>query len=85
MIALMITLGEGHLTRDPTFLIFPIVMVMSVAGMFMGAAAERPRRRESVRSARTTSAIWLISAATSKIPVMHSRPRWSGVIAIRGT
>ncbi|WP_369974209.1 type VII secretion protein EccCa [Mycobacterium sp. 3519A] len=38
MIALMVTVGGRDLTRNPTFLIFPMMMVMSVAGMFMGGA-----------------------------------------------
>lgn len=36
MIALMITVGGRDITRNPTFLIFPMMMVMSMAGMFMG-------------------------------------------------
>ncbi|MEE6179146.1 type VII secretion protein EccCa [Mycobacterium sp. 050134] len=36
MIALMITVGGRDVTRNPTFLIFPMMMVMSMAGMFMG-------------------------------------------------
>ncbi|BBY46752.1 putative FtsK/SpoIIIE family protein (plasmid) [Mycolicibacterium arabiense] len=34
MIALMVTVGGRDLTRNPTFLIFPMMMVMSMAGMF---------------------------------------------------
>lgn len=36
MIALMVTVGGRDLTRNPTFLLFPMMMVMSMAGMFMG-------------------------------------------------
>jgi DNA segregation ATPase FtsK/SpoIIIE, S-DNA-T family len=40
MIALMITVGGRDVTRNPTFLIFPMMMVMSMAGMFMGGAGK---------------------------------------------
>jgi S-DNA-T family DNA segregation ATPase FtsK/SpoIIIE len=56
MIALMVTVGGRDLTRNPTFLIFPMMMIMSMAGMFMGgaksgkAAAERKGRRTSSRA-----------------------------------
>lgn len=40
MIALMITVGGRDIARSPTFLIFPMMMVMSVAGMFMGGAGK---------------------------------------------
>lgn len=53
MIALMVTVGGRDITRNPTFLIFPMMMVMSVAGMFMGgsgrpgkAAAELDEERK---------------------------------------
>ncbi|WP_199268005.1 type VII secretion protein EccCa [Mycolicibacterium smegmatis] len=36
MLALMVTVGGRDLTRNPTFLLFPMMMVMSMAGMFMG-------------------------------------------------
>jgi DNA segregation ATPase FtsK/SpoIIIE, S-DNA-T family len=36
MIALLVTVGGRDLTRNPMFLIFPMMMVMSMAGMFMG-------------------------------------------------
>lgn len=39
MIALMITVGGRDVSRNPTFLIFPMMMVMSTAGMFMGGGA----------------------------------------------
>nr|WP_165588712.1 type VII secretion protein EccCa [Mycolicibacterium komanii]CRL74556.1 putative FtsK/SpoIIE family protein [Mycolicibacterium komanii] len=39
MIALMVTVGGRDLTRNPMFLIFPMMMVMSMAGMFMGGNA----------------------------------------------
>jgi S-DNA-T family DNA segregation ATPase FtsK/SpoIIIE len=39
MIALMVTVGGRDLTRNPMFLIFPMMMVMSMAGMFMGGGA----------------------------------------------
>lgn len=38
MIALMITVGGRDLARNPMFLIFPMMMIMSMAGMFMGGA-----------------------------------------------
>jgi S-DNA-T family DNA segregation ATPase FtsK/SpoIIIE len=41
MIALMITVGGRDLTRNPMFLIFPMMMVMSMAGMFMGGMGGR--------------------------------------------
>ena len=40
MIALMVTVGGRDIARSPTFLIFPMMMVMSVAGMFMGGAGK---------------------------------------------
>lgn len=53
MIALMVTVGGRDITRNPTFLIFPMMMVMSVTGMFMGgsgrpgkAAAELDEERK---------------------------------------
>jgi S-DNA-T family DNA segregation ATPase FtsK/SpoIIIE len=53
MIALMITVGGRDLARNPMFLIFPMMMVMSMAGMFMGgggrtgkAAAELNEERK---------------------------------------
>ncbi|OBJ12624.1 type VII secretion protein EccC [Mycobacterium sp. 1482292.6] len=39
MIALMVTVGGRDVSRNPTFLIFPMMMVMSMAGMFMGGGA----------------------------------------------
>lgn len=36
MIALMVTVGGRDLTRNPMFLLFPMMMVMSMAGMFLG-------------------------------------------------
>ncbi|WP_459974455.1 type VII secretion protein EccCa [Mycobacterium sp. MUNTM1] len=53
MIALMVTVGGRDLTKNPMFLIFPMMMVMSMAGMFMGgggrsgkAAAELNEERK---------------------------------------
>jgi DNA segregation ATPase FtsK/SpoIIIE, S-DNA-T family len=52
MIALMVTVGGRDLTRNPTFLIFPMMMIMSMAGMFVGgsksgkAAAELNEERK---------------------------------------
>ena len=53
MIALMVTVGGRDLTRNPMFLIFPMMMVMSMMGMFMGgggrtgkAAAELNEERK---------------------------------------
>ncbi len=39
MVALLITTGGRDVTRNPTFLLFPMMMVMSMAGMFMGGGA----------------------------------------------
>ncbi|WP_449560369.1 type VII secretion protein EccCa [Mycolicibacterium mageritense] len=39
MIALMVTVGGRDLTRNPMFLIFPMMMIMSMAGMFMGGGS----------------------------------------------
>ncbi|OBK21569.1 type VII secretion protein EccC [Mycobacterium asiaticum] len=39
MIALMVTVGGRDLMRNPMFLIFPMMMIMSMAGMFMGGGA----------------------------------------------
>ncbi|MUL78862.1 type VII secretion protein EccCa [Mycolicibacterium sp. CBMA 226] len=53
MIALMVTVGGRDLTRNPMFLLFPVMMVMSMAGMFLGgggrsgkAAAELNEERK---------------------------------------
>lgn len=53
MIALMVTVGGRDLMKNPMFLIFPMMMVMSMAGMFMGggtrsgkAAAELNEERK---------------------------------------
>jgi len=52
MIALMITVGGRNVTRNPMFLLFPMMMIMSMAGMFMGggksgkAAAELNEERK---------------------------------------
>lgn len=53
MLALMVTVGGRDLTRNPMFLIFPMMMIMSMAGMFMGgggrtgkAAAELNEERK---------------------------------------
>ena len=40
MIALLVTTGGPDLARNPSFLIFPMMMVMSMAGMFMGGGAK---------------------------------------------
>ncbi|MBB5167567.1 type VII secretion protein EccCa [Mycobacterium sp. AZCC_0083] len=40
IIALMVTLGGRDLTSNPMFLIFPVMMLMSMAGMFMGGAGK---------------------------------------------
>ena len=39
MIALMVTVGGRDLMKNPMFLIFPMMMIMSMAGMFMGGGA----------------------------------------------
>ncbi|MGV9800134.1 type VII secretion protein EccCa [Mycobacterium sp. NPDC003449] len=53
MIALMVTVGGRDMARSPMFLIFPMMMVMSMVGMFMGgnrgngkAAAELNEERK---------------------------------------
>lgn len=53
MIALMITVGGRDMTRNPMFLLFPMMMLMSMMGMFMGgggrsgkAAAELNEERK---------------------------------------
>lgn len=53
MIALMITVGGRDMTRNPMFLLFPMMMIMSMMGMFMGgggrsgkAAAELNEERK---------------------------------------
>ena len=58
MVALLITTGGRDVTRNPTFLLFPMMMVMSMAGMFMGggarsgkAAAELNEERKEIRRA----------------------------------
>jgi S-DNA-T family DNA segregation ATPase FtsK/SpoIIIE len=39
MIALMITVGGRDMAKNPMFLLFPMMMIMSMAGMFMGGGA----------------------------------------------
>ncbi|MGV0742987.1 type VII secretion protein EccCa [Mycolicibacterium sp. XJ870] len=39
MIALMITVGGRDMARNPMFLLFPMMMLMSMVGMFMGGGA----------------------------------------------
>jgi S-DNA-T family DNA segregation ATPase FtsK/SpoIIIE len=39
MIALMITVGGRDMARNPMFLLFPMMMIMGMAGMFMGGGA----------------------------------------------
>jgi S-DNA-T family DNA segregation ATPase FtsK/SpoIIIE len=53
MIALMITVGGRDMARNPMFLLFPMMMIMSMAGMFLGgggrtgkAAAELNEERK---------------------------------------
>ncbi len=53
MIALMITVGGRDMARSPMFLLFPMMMIMSMVGMFMGggnrngkAAAELNEERK---------------------------------------
>ena len=52
MIALVVTVGGRNVTRNPMFLLFPMMMIMSMAGMFMGggksgkAAAELNEERK---------------------------------------
>src|ERR1700704_348921 len=53
MIALMITVGGRDMAKNPMFLLFPMMMIMSMAGMFMGgggrtgkAAAELNEERK---------------------------------------
>ncbi|MEU9805358.1 type VII secretion protein EccCa [Mycobacterium sp. NPDC050853] len=53
MIALMVTVGGRNLTSNPMFMMFPMMMIMSMAGMFMGgggrtgkAAAELNEERK---------------------------------------
>ncbi|MGY4653088.1 type VII secretion protein EccCa [Mycobacterium sp. URHB0021] len=53
MVALMLTVGGRDATRNPTFLIFPMMMIMSMAGMFASgggrggkAAAELDEERK---------------------------------------
>jgi S-DNA-T family DNA segregation ATPase FtsK/SpoIIIE len=40
MVTLMITVGGRNIATNPTFLIFPMMMVMSMTGMFMGGAGK---------------------------------------------
>ncbi|MCV7140681.1 type VII secretion protein EccCa [Mycolicibacterium fortuitum] len=53
MIALMVTVGGRDMARNPMFLLFPMMMIMSMVGMFMGggnrngkAAAELNEERK---------------------------------------
>src|SRR3954471_13797134 len=40
MIALMITVGGRDMAKNPMFLLFPMMMIMSMAGMFVGGAGK---------------------------------------------
>lgn len=52
MIALMVTVGGRDLTRNPMFLIFPMMMVMSMAGMFMGGGARQGKAAAELNEER---------------------------------
>lgn len=52
MIALMVTVGGRDLTKNPMFLIFPMMMVMSMAGMFMGGGARQGKAAAELNEER---------------------------------
>jgi DNA segregation ATPase FtsK/SpoIIIE, S-DNA-T family len=93
MIALMVTVGGRDLTRNPTFLIFPMMMIMSMAGMFLGgggksgkAAAELDEERKdffSYLAALRTDANDTGDAQRAALEWSHPDPRT--LIDVAGT
>ncbi|MDT5218896.1 MAG: segregation ATPase FtsK/SpoIIIE, family [Mycobacterium sp.] len=52
MIALMVTVGGRDLMKNPMFLIFPMMMIMSMAGMFMGGGARSGKAASELNEER---------------------------------
>lgn len=52
MIALMVTVGGRDLTRNPMFLIFPMMMIMAMAGMFMGGGQRQGKAAAELNEER---------------------------------
>ena len=52
MIALMVTVGGRDMARNPMFLIFPMMMIMSMAGMFMGGGARQGKAAAELNEER---------------------------------
>lgn len=52
MIALMVTVGGRDLTKNPMFLIFPMMMIMSMAGMFMGGGGRQGKAAAELNEER---------------------------------
>lgn len=52
MIALMVTVGGRDMTKNPMFLIFPMMMIMSMAGMFMGGGARQGKAAAELNEER---------------------------------
>lgn len=84
MLALMVTVGGRNLATNPMFMMFPMMMVMSMVGMFMGVAAVAVKLLpSSMRNVRTT---FDISPTCEMILTPLARlnaQRWSGVTPIR--
>ncbi|MCB9441536.1 MAG: type VII secretion protein EccCa [Mycolicibacterium sp.] len=52
MIALMVTVGGRDMTKNPMFLIFPMMMIMSMAGMFMGGGQRQGKAAAELNEER---------------------------------
>ncbi|MEZ0363597.1 type VII secretion protein EccCa [Mycobacterium sp. pUA109] len=52
MIALMVTVGGRDLTKNPMFLVFPMMMIMSMAGMFMGGGGRQGKAAAELNEER---------------------------------
>jgi DNA segregation ATPase FtsK/SpoIIIE, S-DNA-T family len=52
MIALMITVGGRDMAKNPMFLLFPMMMIMSMAGMFMGGAGRTGKAASELNEER---------------------------------
>ena len=52
MIALMVTVGGRDMTKNPMFMIFPMMMIMSMAGMFMGGGQRQGKAAAELNEER---------------------------------
>lgn len=52
MLALMVTVGGRDMTKNPMFMIFPMMMIMSMAGMFMGGGQRQGKASAELNEER---------------------------------